>query len=138
MQAVRENTAEWVNWILFMLKGIEETSIETISLIRSIKELMMEYKHLIRKELPKVYSQDLLNNLFKHPYTKIDFICQDIGVSRPTAVSYLNQLVGIGILTKLKIGRDNFYLNVRLFDMLVNAFHSEVIGTLNSEKVVTY
>ena len=138
LQAVRENTAEWVNWILFMLKGIEETSIETISLIRSIKELMMEYKHLIRKELPKVYSQDLLNNLFKHPYTKIDFICQDIGVSRPTAVSYLNQLVGIGILTKLKIGRDNFYLNVRLFDMLVNAFHSEVIGTLNSEKVVTY
>ncbi|MBO7119019.1 MAG: Fic family protein [Bacteroidaceae bacterium] len=125
LQAVRNNQAEWENWVLFMLKGVEETSIETIVLIKSIKELMMAYKQKIRGELTKIYSQDLLNNLFKHPYTKIDFICQDLQVTRPTAVSYLNQLVDAGILSKMKMGRDNFYLNVRLFNLLMNAFHSE-------------
>ena len=72
---------------------------------------MMQYKQKIRTELPKIYSQDLLNNLFRHPYTKIDFICEELGVSRPTATSYLSQLVGNGYLQKIKLVRDNFYLN---------------------------
>ena len=99
---------------------------------------MMEYKQQIRTGLSKIYSQDLLNNLFKHPYTKIDFICQDLQVTRPTAVSYLNQLVEAGILSKMKMGRDNFYLNVRLFDLLMNAFHAENIRWDEmGEKIVT-
>ena len=139
LQSVREKPSEWENWILFMLKGIEETSIETIALIKSIKILMMSYKQKIRSELTKIYSQDLLNNLFKHPYTKIDFICQDLQVTRPTAVSYLNQLVGVGILSKMKMGRDNFYLNVQLFNLLMNAFHSESsIKDEKEEKITTY
>ena len=139
LQAVREDQAEWQNWILFMLKGIEETSIETIALIKSIKELMMLHKQKIRSDLPKIYSQDLLNNLFKHPYTKIDFVCQDLQVTRPTAVSYLNQLVNAGILSKMKMGRDNFYLNVQLFDLLMNAFHSDdLIKNKKGEKIATY
>jgi len=137
LQAVRDNQTEWENWILFILKGIEETSVETIALIKSIKELMMSYKHKIRDELTKIYSQDLLNNLFKHPYTKIDFICQDLQVTRPTAVSYLNQLVDAGILSKMKMGRDNFYLNVKLFDLLMNAFHTGNNIHI-AERVVTY
>ncbi len=124
LQAVRDDSGQWENWILFMLRGLEETSLETINLIKSIKGLMMEYKQLIRKDFAKIYSQDLLNNLFKHPYTKIDFVCQEINVTRPTAVSYLNQLVDCGILSKMKSGRDNFYLNVKLFNLLMNAFHN--------------
>ena len=126
LQAVREDSCQWELWILFMLKGVEETSIETIHLILSIKGLMMEYKQKIRGELSKIYSQDLLNNLFKHPYTKIDFICRDLQVTRPTAVFYLNQLVDAGILAKMKMGRDNFYLNIRLFELLMNAFHTDI------------
>lgn len=137
LQGVRENDDQWVDWILFMLKGIEETSIETIALIKSIKELMMAHKQKIRGELTKIYSQDLLNNLFKHPYTKIDFVCQDLGVTRPTAVSYLNQLVDAGILSKMKMGRDNFYLNIQLFELLMNAFHAEQ-ADFSREKVATY
>ena len=137
LQGVRENADQWTDWILFMLKGIEETSIETIALIKSIKELMMAHKQRIRGELNKIYSQDLLNNLFKHPYTKIDFVCQDLSVTRPTAVSYLNQLVEAGILSKMKMGRDNFYLNVQLFELLMNAFHTEQPNS-PSEKVATY
>ena len=90
---------------------------------------MMEYKQKIRDELPKVYSQDLLNNLFRHPYTKIDFVCKELSVTRPTASSYLNQLACNGLLSKMKLGRDNFYLNTKLFDLLINAFHmDEYIG----------
>lgn len=124
IQAVRDD-GDWEQWILFMLKGLEDTSVETVSLILDIKKLMMEYKQKIRKELPKIYSQDLLNNLFRHPYTKIDFVCSELNVTRPTATSYLNQLVGNGLLSKMKLGRDNFYLNTRLFDLLINAFHMD-------------
>lgn len=124
LQSVRDN-GEWEEWILFLLKGLEETSQETVSLILSMKNLMMEYKQKIRSELPKVYSQDLLNNLFKHPYTKIEFICNELNVTRPTATSYLERLTEKGFLTKMKMGRDNFYLNIKLFNLLINAFHFE-------------
>ena len=113
----------YLSWILFLLKGIEETSQETIVLIHGIKALMAEYKKGIRENLKKIYSQDLLNNLFRHPYTKIDFICEELQVSRPTATAYLTQLEKAGYIEKIKLGRENFYLNIRLFDLLINAFH---------------
>ena len=97
---------------------------------------MMEYKQKIRSQFPKIYSQDLLNNLFKHPYTKIDFICNDLNVTRPTATSYLNQLVDAGFLDKMKLGRDNFYLNIKLFDLLMNAFHFEMTNE-NPHQIAT-
>lgn len=90
---------------------------------------MMEYKHRIRTGYPKIYSQDLINNLFRHPYTKIDFVTDELNVSRPTAMSYLNQLVEGGMLEKLKIGRENFYVNRELFNLISNAFHSEGADT---------
>lgn len=122
LQAVRDNE-EWEAWILFLLKGLEDTAQETVELIKAMKSLMLDYKNNIRKNLPKIYSQDLLNNLFKHPYTKIDFLCDELNVTRPTATSYLNKLVDAGFLTKMKLGRDNFYLNIGLFNLLINAFH---------------
>jgi Fic family protein len=85
LQNVREK-GEWEPWILFMLEGIEKTSIETIALILEIKKLMMDYKHRIRAGY-KFYSQELINNLFRHPYTKIEFIQNDLEVSRVMMVS---------------------------------------------------
>lgn len=89
--------------------------------------MTQEYKDKIRGELPKIYSQELLNNLFKHPYTKIDFAMGDVGVSRPTATSYLESLVMTGFLEKYKIGKSNFYLNRDLFDLFVNAYRNKDI-----------
>ncbi len=77
LQKVRE-TGEWEEWILYILTGVEQTAMESIELIGSIKKLMQQYKQTIRKELPKLYSQDLLNNLFKYPYTKIEFLEREI------------------------------------------------------------
>lgn len=73
LQHVRE-TQHWEPWLLFMLQGIEQTAVQTISLIENIKRLMMDYKQRIRTQFPKIYSQELLNNLFSHPYTKIEFV----------------------------------------------------------------
>ena len=79
---------------------------------------MQETKHEMRERFPKVYSQDLLNNLFRHPYTKIEFIERDLKVSRPTATKYLDQLAAAGILKKQKLGRTNYFINDRLFALL--------------------
>ena len=108
---------KWEDWILYMLEAIEQTSKETIVLIVKIKDLIFEYKHLLRDNY-KFYSQDLLNNLFKHPYTKIEFIEKDLGVSRITASKYLNKLANDGLLRKEKLGTGNYYINERLMKLL--------------------
>ena len=107
----------WEEWILFMIKGIEETARETIDLITKIKNLMLDYKHQLRSNY-KFYSQDLLNNLFKHPYTKIEFVVKDLGVSRLTAANYLNKLSEDKMLRKEKLGTGNYYINEKLFELL--------------------
>lgn len=116
LQKVRDEDL-WEDWILFMIKGIEETARETIDLILKIKKMMFEYKHQLRENY-KFYSQDLLNNLFKHPYTKIEFIVNDLGVSRLTAANYLNKLAEDKILKKEKLGTGNYYINEKLIELL--------------------
>ena len=107
----------WEDWVIFMIKGVEETARETIDLIVKIKELMLNYKHQLRDNY-KFYSQDLLNNLFKHPYTKIEFVVNDLNVSRLTAANYLNRLADDKMLRKNKLGTSNYYINEALFDLL--------------------
>ena len=120
LQAVRTEQ-RWEAWLLFMLEAVEQTSLQTISLIKAIKDLMRSCKLKMRTELPKIYSQDLLNNIFRHPYTKIDFIINDLQVHRNTATKYLDSLVNLGLLSKHKLGKDNFYLNDALFTLLLNS-----------------
>ncbi len=117
LQQVRE-TGHWEEWILYMLDDVEQTANESIILIGQIKKLMQEYKQTIRGKLSKLYSQDLLNNLFKYPYTKIEYLEKELEVSRSTAIRYLKELEKLGLLIKQKIGRDNFYINQPLFDLL--------------------
>ena len=116
LQEVRDKD-EWESWILFMLNAVIETSNDTISVIEKIKNLLIEYKHKIRNDY-KFYSQDLLNNLFKHPYTKIEFLEEELSVSRITAATYLNKLADDGLLRKEKLGTANYYVNYRLFEIL--------------------
>lgn len=116
LQGVRDENL-WEEWILFLIKGVEETARETIDLITNIKGLMLDYKNRLRDNY-KFYSQDLLNNLFKHPYTKIEFVVNDLGVSRLTAANYLNKLAEDKMLRKEKLGTGNYYINQELFDLL--------------------
>lgn len=136
LQMVRE-TGKWEEWILYILEGVEQTSKATIELIVNIRKLMQEYKQGIRSKLHKVYSQDLLNNLFRHPYTKIEFVMNDLQVTRLTATRYLELLVSNGFLTKEKIGRSNFYINTPLFSLFVGKpiiiQKTEPIKTINPD-----
>ncbi len=116
LQSVRDENL-WEEWVLFMVKGVEQTAKETMELIIKIKELMLDYKHRLRANY-KFYSQDLLNNLFKHPYTKIEFVVNDLGVSRLTAANYLNKLAADKMLKKNKLGTGNYYINEELFTLL--------------------
>jgi Fic family protein len=116
LQEVRTKN-NWEEWLLFMIKAVDQTSKETIDLIVKIRELMMSYKRTLRDNY-KFYSQDLLNNLFKHPYTKIEFIQRDLNVSRITAANYLNKLADDKLLTKKKLGTANYYINDPLFKLL--------------------
>jgi len=116
LQEVRTKN-NWEEWLLFMIEAVDQTSRETIDLIIKIRELMMNYKRTLRDNY-KFYSQDLLNNLFKHPYTKIEFIQRDLNVSRITAANYLNQLADDKLLTKKKLGTANYYINDPLFKLL--------------------
>jgi Fic family protein len=136
LQNVRDND-DWEDWIIYMLTGIEQTAQETIGLIKNIRQMMQTYKHRIRKELPKIYSQDLLNNLFRHPYTKIEFLMRDVNVSRLTARRYLEQLVKLGVLDKQKIWRTNFYINTPLYKLFIGEPITEntpPIRTVNSPR----
>ena len=69
-------------------------------------------------EKNKFYSQDFLNNLFKHPYTKIEFVVEDLNVTKLTAANYLNKLSEDGILRKEELGVSNYYVNEPLFSLL--------------------
>lgn len=119
LQHVRD-TGEWESWIIFILDAVEQTSLQTSAIIRDIKELMAKHKHNIRSQLPKIYSQDLINSLFRHPYTKIEYIKNDLAVTRKTAARYLEQLCSINILHKNRLGKENYYFNENLISLLSN------------------
>jgi len=117
LQAVRD-TGNWEEWILFMLNAVEETAYDTIRLVNVIKKEMQEMKNVLRDNF-KFYSQELLNHLFKQPYTKIEFLQNELGVTRITAARYLNQLAEDKVLYKHKLGKTNYYINTKLMDALL-------------------
>jgi Fic family protein len=118
LQAVRDQDA-WEDWVLYMLDAVEQTAAQTIETIHAIKEALFDYKHRIRAA-HRFYSQDLINNLFTHPYTRIEFIERDLEVSRLTATKYLDALAADGFLLKQKIGRGSYYINTALTKILVH------------------
>ena len=117
LQTVRDED-HWQDWCIYLLRGVSVTSRSAISLVKALRDQMLKTKHELRERLPKLYSQDLLNSLFRHPYTKIEFIERDLHVSRITAAKYLKQLTVNGMLRKQKMGQTNVYINEPLFALL--------------------
>lgn len=116
LQAVRD-TDDWEDWVMYMLDGVEQTSAQAIDTIQAISAALIDYKHRIRDQF-RFYSQDLINSLFQHPYTKISFLMRDLQVSRITASRYLDDLAHAGFLAKHKVGRGNYYINLVLSRIL--------------------
>ena len=136
IQAIRDknynNAAEWEAWILFMLKGVETTAADIITLVKKIGEMMDDYKRIIRPEFGGKYNHELLNSLFYHPYTKIGHIEANMQVSRQTASRYLDKIVDLGLLQKEKMWKENYYINTRLMNLFIDFGKYEVQDNDNS------
>ncbi len=112
----------WEEWILYILEGVETTSKNSVVLIENIQLLLEETKLIIKNNLPKIYSKDLLDILFVHPYTKINFLVEDLNITRKTASSYLKQLEKLDILKSVRMGREVYFINMKLFNLLQRKF----------------
>lgn len=123
LQAVRDDGA-WEDWVLYMLEAVSSTARTTLVLVNGIRELMQAYKRRMKAEFPRLYSQDLLNNIFRHPYTRIEFLQSDLAVTRQTASRYLEQLSDAGLLLAHKAGRAKYFINAPLVDLFVEANES--------------
>ena len=118
LQQTRDN-GDWEPWLVYMLKAVANTAKHTTILIEKISQLLAQQKQLIRADY-KFYSQDLMNNLFSHPYTKVAFLEKDLNVSRATATRYFEALSKGGILEKHKLGKESYYVNSALVNILFN------------------
>lgn len=110
--------SNWEPWILYILKGIEQTASETIKQVNDINSLMYETIEIVRTKSSRIYSKDLIEVLFEQPYCKIDFLVDRLNIERKAASRYLQSLEEIGLLTVHKIGRENIYIFTKLFELL--------------------
>ena len=117
LQEVRTKN-NWEDWILYMLKGIEQTAQSTIEQINKINLLFNETQKLVQEKLPRIYSKDLIEQLFIHPYSKIEFLVNNLGIERKAASRYLNGLEEIGILKSQQKGKEVIYINTKLYNLL--------------------
>jgi Fic family protein len=110
---------DWENWLLFMLRAVESTAQQTFDQVMRIRALMERVRERVQREAPNVYSKDLVEVIFRHPYTKIQFVV-DAGIAkRQTASGYLQVLAKLGVLRESRHGREKYYINDALFDELV-------------------
>ena len=117
LQEVRTK-GKWEAWVLYILKGVEVTSQETIAQIKAIQKLFVNTQEKIKKEAPKAYDKELIEILFEHPYCKTEMLTARLRISRITASKYLKQLQVIGILKPKRVWRETLYINTKLFELL--------------------
>lgn len=108
----------WSDWVMYMLEGVEETCNWTTDKIKSIRELMQHTSQYVGRRLPKIYSWELVEALFKQPYCRIANLV-DAGIAkRQTASVYLKQLCDIGVLREFKSGRETLFTHPKYIELL--------------------
>lgn len=119
LQDVRTKN-NWEDWILYMLKGIEQTALSTIEQINKINHLFSETQKLVQEKLPRIYSKDLIEQLYIHPYSKIEFLVNNLGIERKAASRYLSSLEELEVLKSQQKGKEVIYINTKLYNLLKN------------------
>jgi Fic family protein len=119
-EGLRRVTEEgaWEDWVLYMLDAVEQTSIRTQDRIRRILELMDAVRARVQSQAPSIYSKDLIESIFRHPYCKIQFLERDGLGTRQTCSKYLRELEALGVLRSVRPGREVYYLNEPLMALL--------------------
>ncbi len=110
---------DWEPWLLYMLRAVSSTAQETFDQVTRIRLLMETVRSRVQSEAPKIYSKDLVELIFRHPYTKIQFLVDARLAKRQTASMYLQSLADMGILRASKQGREMYYINEVLLAELV-------------------
>ncbi|MEO8761620.1 MAG: Fic family protein [Bacteroidia bacterium] len=117
LQEVRTKD-NWEAWVLYILKGIEQTANETIAQVNEISQLFIKTQEFVKKNAPKSYSKELIELLFEHPYCKSEYLTERLGISRITASKYLKELESIKVLQTKQVWKETLYINTKLFDLL--------------------
>jgi Fic family protein len=117
LRRVTENQ-DWINWVAYMLDAVETTARQTQERVLRILGLMQDAQELVSKQAPKIYSKDLIETVFMHPYCKIRFLEERGIAKRQTASNYLQTLENLGLLRSRKMGRELYYINDQLFQVL--------------------
>ncbi len=108
----------WGPWILFILEGVEETCVWTTEKIKAIRELMQHTSEFMQTQLPKIYSWELVESLFKQPYCRIGNLVAAGIAKRQTASVYLKLLADLGVLREVKSGRETLFIHPKYIELL--------------------
>ena len=108
----------WEDWILYMVRAVDETARWTTERIRAIRQLMHDTTEYVRKEASSVYSRELVELIFVQPYCRIKNVVEAGIAERQTAAVYLKKLVAAGVLNEVKVGREKLFINPRLMRLL--------------------
>ncbi len=119
-RGLRQVTEEgrWEDWVLMMLGSITSTAIETRRRIETIqRELDLAINHA-KLNMSRGYSMELIRTIYSQPYTRIIFLEKANIAKRQAASEYLQELERIGLLRGVKRGREMYYVNDRLLEIL--------------------
>jgi Fic family protein len=111
----------WEKWILYVLRGVEETAIWTREKIAAIRELLEHTNEYVRLAAPEVHSRQLIDVIFTQPYCRIANLVEADIAKRQTASVYLKQLAEIGVLQEMKVGRDKLFIHPKLIGVITRS-----------------
>lgn len=114
----------WEEWILYMLKGIEETSIWTTNKIEAARKLIEHTSEFIKTNLPKIYSHELVQIIFEQPYCRISNLVENNISKRQTASVYLKQLCDLGVLKEIQAGKEKLFVHQKLIQLMTKDTHN--------------
>ncbi|MGQ0509488.1 MAG: protein adenylyltransferase Fic [Betaproteobacteria bacterium] len=119
---------DWEAWILYILRGVEETATWTTAKIGAVRKLAADTAEYVRRKLPKIYTHELVDLIFEQPYCRIGNLV-DAGMgTRQTASRYLKALAAAGVLQERALGKEKLFVHPKLMNLL----------TRDSNKVAPY
>jgi Fic family protein len=113
-------TDQWESWVLYVLRGVEETAGWTVKKIAAIRALQRAAVDHAKEKRPKLYSRELIDLVFELPYCRIQNLIERNFAKRQTASVYLKELAGIGILEEKTAGREKLFINPKLMKLLTH------------------
>ncbi len=117
----------WEAWILFMLQAVEETAQWTTAKIAAIRHLVEHTARHIREKQPKIYCRELVDVIFEQPYCRIANLVDKNIAQRQAASRYLKDLVSIGVLQEIQVGKEKLFIHPKLM-LLLTRDSNQILG----------